>query len=117
MPIKFKRKISESLFIRQLKPTLNVDEKSIPPFFHSNYTERYFSQLLTLIIKRITVAALVAFCIALNTEFGKIWIAYFHFVFKLFVNIASMHILNTLFLPDDVIWISGKILYLFLNFK
>ena len=28
--LNIKRKISESLFIRQLKPTLNANEKSIP---------------------------------------------------------------------------------------
>ena len=44
-----KRKISESLFIRQLKPTLNANEKSISLhlfnlFFHSNYPGRCFKQ-------------------------------------------------------------------------
>ena len=42
-----KRKISESLYIRQLKPTLNAHEKSIPLHlfnwcFHSNYPVRCF---------------------------------------------------------------------------
>ena len=42
-----KHKISESLFIRQLKLTLNANEKSIPlhlfnRFFHSKYPERFF---------------------------------------------------------------------------
>ena len=41
------RKISESLYIRQLKPTLTAHEKSIPVHlfnwcFHKNYPERYF---------------------------------------------------------------------------
>ena len=56
-----KRKISESLYIRQLKPTLNANEKSIPlhlfnDFFHNNYPERCLSNhLLKVITNNIVV--------------------------------------------------------------
>ena len=45
--LNIERKISESLYIRQLKPTLNAHEKSIPLHlfnwcFHSNYPVRCF---------------------------------------------------------------------------
>ena len=59
------RKITESLYIRQLKPTLNANEKSIPLhifnwFFHSNYPERCLSNhLLKVIINNIVVWQLI----------------------------------------------------------
>ena len=44
-----KRKISESLFIRQLKPTLNANEKSIPLYiFHGYYI--YYTFLIDFFI-------------------------------------------------------------------